>query len=157
MEHDICPIMGQISCSTECVSSLMKNQLPAPIATAQRAAMREAVIFPLPIWGRFQLTFFIQKGKSPPYFYFRFIWPTDLESVPRWSFPPSLKLIRLSIAELQRCWCGYITWQGLWPWPLTLDSCQTWLVTWSTPPPCLKILYLSVLDLWVMMSAIGHR
>ena len=31
------------------------------------------------------------------------------------SFPPSFKLIRLSITELQRCWCGYVT----WPWPLT--------------------------------------
>ena len=29
---------------------------------------------------------------------------------------------------------------------LTLDSGQTWLVTWSTPPPSLKILRLSVLD-----------
>ena len=30
---------------------------------------------------------------------------------------------------------------------LTLDSGQTWLVMWSTPPPSLKILRLSVLDL----------
>ena len=40
---------------------------------------------------------------------------------------------------------------------LTMDSGQTWLVMWSTPPPSFKILRLSVLDLWVMMSAIGHR
>ena len=33
--------------------------------------------------------FFIEKAKSPPYFYFRFIWPTDLESVPRVE-PPTL-------------------------------------------------------------------
>ena len=33
--------------------------------------------------------FFIGKTKSPPYFYFRFICPTDLESVPRVE-PPTL-------------------------------------------------------------------
>jgi len=26
---------------------------------------------------------FIGKAKSPPYFHFRFIWPTDLETMPR--------------------------------------------------------------------------
>ena len=36
---------------------------------------------------------------------------------------------------------------------LTLDSGQTWQVAWATPPPSLKILRLSVIDLWVMMSA----
>ena len=40
---------------------------------------------------------------------------------------------------------------------LTLDNGQTWQVTWATPPPSLNILRLSVLDLWVMMSVIGHR
>ena len=30
---------------------------------------------------------------------------------------------------------------------LTLVSGHTWLVTWSTPPPSLKILWLSVLDI----------
>jgi len=39
----------------------------------------------------------------------------------RWSFPPSLKLIRLSIAKLQRCWCGYVTWPcDLYLWPFDL-------------------------------------
>ena len=51
--------------------------------------MRETAIFPLPISGRFQLTFFIGKAKTPPYFYFRFILPTDLESVSRVE-PPTL-------------------------------------------------------------------
>jgi len=77
--------------------------------------MRETAIFPLPIWGRFQLIFSIGKQKV------RYISTSGLFGLltwkvchvlghPRWSFPPSLKLIRLSIAELQRCWCGYVTW-----------------------------------------------
>ena len=115
--------------------------------------MLETAIFPLPIWGRFQLTFSSEKWKVRHISAFGLF---GLLSRPRWSFPPSLKLIQLSITELQRCWCGYVT----WPCDLdllSLDSGQTWLVTWSTPPPSLKILRLSVLDSWVMMSAIGHR
>jgi len=37
----------------------------------------------------FSIDSFIGKSKSPPYFYFRFIWPTDLESVPR-DEPPTM-------------------------------------------------------------------
>ena len=51
----------------------------------------------------------------------------------------------------------YVT---LWPWPfdlLTLVSGHTWRVTWSTPPPSLKILWLSVLELWVLTSPIGYH
>ena len=53
----------------------------------------------------------------------------------------------------------YVT---LWPWPLTFDlltlvSGHTWRVTWSTPPPSLKILRLSVLELWVLTSPIGYH
>ena len=33
--------------------------------------------------------FFTGKATSPPYFYFRFIWPTDPENVPRVE-PPTL-------------------------------------------------------------------
>ena len=46
-------------------------------------------------------------------------------SHPRWSFSSRLKLIRLSIAELQRCWCGYVT------WPCDLDLWPYKLVQWS--------------------------
>jgi len=123
--------------------------------------MRATAIFPLPIWGRFQLIFFHQKSKTSAIFVlmvYLAYWPRKraVLSHQRWSFPPSLKLIRLSIAELQCCWCGYIT----WPCDLdllSLNSNQTWLVTRSTPQPSLKILCLSVLELWVMMSAIGQR
>ena len=40
---------------------------------------------------------------------------------------------------------------------LTLVSGHTWLVTWSTPPPSLKILRLSVLELRVLTSPIGYH
>jgi len=40
---------------------------------------------------------------------------------------------------------------------LTLVSGHTWRVTWSTPSPSLKILRLSVLELWVLTSPIGYH
>jgi len=40
---------------------------------------------------------------------------------------------------------------------LTLVSRHTWRVTWSTPPPNLKILRLSVLELWVLPSSIQYH
>jgi len=39
----------------------------------------------------------------------------------------------------------------------TLVSGHTWRVKWSTPPPSLKILRLSVLELWVLTSPIGYH
>ena len=48
----------------------------------------------------------------------------------------------------------YVT---LWPWPLTLVSGHACRVTWSIPPPSLKILRLSVLELWVLTSPIGYH
>jgi len=40
---------------------------------------------------------------------------------------------------------------------LTLVSGHTWQVTWSTHPPCLKMLRLYVLELWVLTSPIGYH
>jgi len=40
---------------------------------------------------------------------------------------------------------------------LTMVSGHTWRVTWSAPPPRLKILRLSVLELWVLTSSVGYH
>jgi len=42
-------------------------------------------------------------------------------------------------------------------WPFTVVSGHTWRVTWSTPPPSLKIPRLSILELWVLTYPIGYR
>jgi len=39
----------------------------------------------------------------------------------------------------------------------TLISRHTWRVTWSIPPPSLKMLWLSVLELWLLTSPIGYH
>jgi len=74
----------------------------------------------------FSVDFFVGKANSPPYFYFRFIWPTDLESVPRVE-PPTLiistmfevdtTIHRRVTALLVRM--RYVTW---WPWPFNLGQ-----------------------------------
>ena len=71
----------------------------------------------------------------------------------RWQFPPSFKLPCYSViaADTLR---DLVT--------LTFDllilfSGHTWRVTWTTPPPSLKILRLSVLELWVRTSPIRYH
>ena len=110
----------------------------------------------------FSVNFFHQKTTCPPYFYFRFIWPTNLESVPPFE-PPTLIIAKFKVdmtihPELQRCWCGYVTWPcDLVLWPFNLGQLSNSAGTWATPPRSLNILRLSVIDLWVMMYAIGYR
>jgi len=38
----------------------------------------------------FSVDFCILYAECPPYFYFRFVWPTDLESIPHASTPTSI-------------------------------------------------------------------
>jgi len=42
------------------------------------------------IWRRFAVDFCILYAECPPYFYFRFAWPTDPESIPHASTPTSI-------------------------------------------------------------------
>jgi len=123
--------------------------------------MRETAIFPLPIWGRLQLIFSSEKQ-----IYVLFLLPVYLAYWPR---------------KRATCWATHVDhFRHVWSWYdypspsssvvgadtlrdrvtltfdlLTLDSGQTWQVTWATPPPSFKILRLSVLDLWV--DDVRHR
>ena len=85
--------------------------------------MRETAIFPLRIWGRFQLIFH-RKSKYTPYFYFRFIWPTDLESVPcvePLTLIISIKFeVDLTIHRRVTVLLVRIRYVALWPWPFNL-------------------------------------
>ena len=56
-------------------------------------------------------------------------------SHPRWSFPPRLKLIRLSIAELQRRWCQCSNYGGGASWglaPVVQALPQTPIIGWRS-------------------------
>ena len=155
-----------------------------------------------------------------PYFYFRFVWPTDLQSIPHASTSTSIIPTKVEAPTPIRSWvmsdnvshwlplkmrtrplcmrrimwpvsrgaktilesptqiclfninfywatmtingrllssvtnanaldCVNFLCVTLWPWPLTLNSCRTWRVTWPTLPPSMKTLRLSVLELRV--------
>jgi len=75
----------------------------------------------------FSVDFRILYAECPPYFYFRFVWPTDLESIPHASTPMSI------IPHQVWSWCDhplpsysvfvcwYVTWLcdlDLWPFDL---------------------------------------
>jgi len=117
-----------------------------------------------PVWvlnfvdlATFSVEFCILYSECPPCFYFRFVWHTDLKSIPHAS-TPSLKLIWPSAAELQRfcllirhvtCYVTFVF--------LTLNSCHTWRVTWSTLPPSMKTLRLFVYELRVITVPVDYR
>jgi len=71
----------------------------------------------------------------------------------RWQFPPSLKWYDLPLPRYSVIAADTLRDLDL----LTLVSGHTWRVTWSTPPPSLKILCLTVLELWVLTSPIGYH
>jgi len=56
------------------------------------------------IWRRFSLIFCILYAKCPPYFYFRFVWPTDLESKPHTSTPTSIIATKFEDPTPIRSW-----------------------------------------------------
>jgi len=122
--------------------------------------MRKTAIFPLAIWGRFQF-FSIGKGKCPLYFYFRFIWPTDLASVPR--VEPSTLIIstkfevdttihRRVTALLVRI--RYVT---LWPWPTTISPWTVVKHGWSRGQPLHQVWRYTPIRCWLMSYDVRHR
>jgi len=90
--------------------------------------MLETTIFPLPIWGHVFSWFFRRKSKCIPYVYFRFIWPTDLESMPRVE-PPTLIIsvkfeVDTTIHRRVTALLVRIRYVALWPWHLTFSLGQ---------------------------------
>jgi len=118
------------------------------------------------IWGRFLLIFAFDKLNV------RHISTSGLVDLltykvcyvirtSRWKFPASLKLIRPSIIPLPSYnVIAADTLRDLMTLTfdlLTLLSGNTWRVMWSTTQPSLKILRLSVLELWVLTSPIRYH
>jgi len=70
----------------------------------------------LAIWRRFPLIFFsIFYAECPPYFYFRIVWRTDLESIPHASTPTSIIPARFKVDDhtlpsYSVFVCRHVTW-----------------------------------------------
>ena len=74
----------------------------------------------------------------------------------RWQFPPSLKLIRPSVASLYRYCCWYVTWPcdlDLWPF----DFGQWSYMAGHVVNPSTKFEDPTAIRSWVIGSDISHR
>jgi len=87
----------------------------------------------------FSVNFCILYAECPPYSYFRFVWPTDLESIPHTSTPTSIISTKFEVDMTIHCrviaFLSADTSRDFVTWTfdlLTLNSWSTWLVTWST-------------------------
>jgi len=100
----------------------------------------------------------------PPYFYFRFVWPTDLKSIPHASTPTSIIPTKFEVDMTIHCRVIALlsanTSRDLVTLTfdlLTWNSFSVWRVTWTTLPPSLKPLRQSVLDLWGITFSIDYH
>jgi len=95
-----------------------------------------------------------------PYFYFRFVWPTDLKSIPHDPYVDNSHRVWSwydhTLPSYSVFVCRYVT----WPCDLdllTLNSYHTWRVTWPTFPPSLKTLRLFVHELRVITVPVDYH
>ena len=81
----------------------------------------------------FSVDFCILYAECPPYFYFRFVWPTDLESIPHasttaWIIPTKFE-VDMTIHCRVIAFCLPLCHVTLWPWPLIF---WPWRVTMAS-------------------------
>ena len=112
----------------------------------------------------FSVDFCILYAECPPFFYFRFVWPTGLESIPHASTPTSIIPTKFKVDMTTHC--RVITFLStdvsrdlatLTFDLLTLNRCHTWRVTWPTQPPSLKTPRLFVHELRVITFPIDYH
>jgi len=114
----------------------------------------------------FSVDFCILYADCPPYFFFRFVWPTDLESIPHASTPTSIISTKFEVDITIHCRViAFLTADRptsrnlatLTFELLTFNSYRTWQVTWPTLPPSLKTLWLFVHELRVITFPIDYH
>jgi len=93
------------------------------------------------------------RYECPPYFYFRFVWRTDLQSIPHASTPMYIILTKFEVDMTILCRDFLTLTFDL----LILNSWSMWRVTWPTLPPGLKTLRLSVHELGVTTLPTGYH
>jgi len=80
----------------------------------------------------FSVDFCILYSECPPYFYFRFVWPTGLQSVLHTSTPTSIIPTKFEVDMCIHCrviaffFCWYVTWPcNLDFWPFNIKQLQS--------------------------------
>jgi len=112
----------------------------------------------------FSVAFCILYAECPPYFYFRFVWPTDLENILHASTPTSIIPTKFEVDMTTHCrviaFLSADTSRDIVTLTfdlLTLNSCHAWRVTWRILPPSLKTLWLFVHELPVVTVPIDYH
>ena len=112
----------------------------------------------------FSADYCILYSECPPYFYFRFVGPTELESIPHTSTPTLIIPTEFEVDMTIHCrvtaFLSADTSRNLVTLTfdlLTLNSCHTWRVTCPTVPPSLKTLRLYVHEIRVITVPIGYH
>jgi len=112
----------------------------------------------------FSVDFCILYAECTPYSYFRFVWPTDLESIPHASTPTSIILTKFEVDMTIQCRViAFVSadtsrdFMTLTFDLLTLNSWSTWRVKWPTLPTSLKTLCLSIHELLVITLPIDYH
>jgi len=81
------------------------------------------------------IDFCISYAESLPYFYFRFVWPTDLESILQASTPTAINFIKFEV-DMTIAFLLLIHYVTLWSWPLTVWPWTVVIHGWSRDQPC---------------------
>ena len=112
----------------------------------------------------FSVDFCILYFECPPYFYFRFVWLTDLESIPHASTPTLIIPTKFEVNMNIHCWVTAFfsadTSRDLVTLTfdlLSLNSCHTRRVTWTTLPPSWKTLGLFGHELRVITVPVNYH
>jgi len=134
-----------------------------------RRSIRRSGFFPVRVQNfgdlaTLSVAFCILYVECPPYFYFRFVWPSDLESIPHVSTTTLIIPTKFEVDMTIHCrvtaFLSADTSRELVTMTfdlLTLKSCHSWLVTWSTLPPSLMTLWPFVHELRVITVPIDYH
>jgi len=107
---------------TAIFSNISTGHAQKRLCTNFRCKLRHRRWIPRPRFPIRVRWFCILYAECPLYFYFRFVWPTDLENIPYASTPTSIILTKFEVDMTIHCRviaffvCWYVTWPCEWPW-----------------------------------------
>jgi len=92
--------------------------------------------------GTFFVEFCILYVECPPYFYFRFVWPTDLESIPPTSPRPSIIPTMFEATKSTRSWVMSDNVSHWLPLKMRTHPLRMRKITWPVNRGAKRITYL---------------
>ena len=90
----------------------------------------------------FSVDFCILYAECPPYFYFRFVWPTDLQSIPHASTPTSIIPTKFEDRTTIRSWITSYNGSHWLPLKMRPRSLRMRQITWPVSRGVKTITYL---------------